>query len=129
VSLRLLIPTDRTASGPKLTMEASRLVVDYDCEGDDGRITSGRILFEELLSFRYWDISCCPAQNVLAATEVRVLEKSDYLDEIKSLWNESVGWQEWQKEQGGSDRFRHFTIYFDDAGSLDVVAARCHIDR
>jgi len=65
-------------------MEAGRLVVDYDCEGDDGRITSGRILFEELLSFQYWD---------------------------------------------GSDRFRDFTIYFDDAGSLDVVAARCHVDR
>lgn len=129
MALRLPIPTDRTASGPKLTMEASRLVVDYDCEGDDGRITRGRVLFEELLSFRYWDGSCCPAQNVLAATEVRVLEKSGYLDEIRGCWNESVGWQEWQKEQGGSDRFRHFTIYFDDAGSLDVVAARCHVDR
>jgi len=110
-------------------MEASRLVVDYDCEGDDGVITCGRILFEELLSFKYWDGSCGPARNVLAATEVRVLEKSDYLDEIKGRWNESVGWHDWQKEQGGSDRFRHFTIYFNDAGSLDVVAARCLVDR
>ncbi len=110
-------------------MEGSRLVVDYDCEGDEGYITSGRILFEDLLSFQYWDSSCCPAQNVLAATEVRVLEKSDYLDKIKILWNESVGWQEWQEKRGGFDRFRHFTIYFDDAGSLDVVAEKCHIER
>jgi len=129
VVLQLPTPTDRTASGPKLTMEGGSLVVDYDCEGDDGRITSGRVLFEELLSFRYWDSSCSPAQNVLAATEVRVLEKSDYLDEIKGRWNEAVGWQEWQQKQGGSDRFRHFTIYFDDAGSLDVVAAKCHVER
>ena len=128
MAIRLPTPTNRTALGPKLTMEAGRLVVDYDYEGDDGRITSGRVLFEELLTFQYWDSSCCPAQNVVAPNEVRVLEKSEYMDEIKGRWNESVGWQVWQKEQDGSDRFRHFTIYFDDAGSLDVVAARCHVD-
>ena len=126
--VRLPTRTDRTASGPRLTMEASRLVVEYDCEGDDGRVTSGRILFEDLLSFQYWDGSCCPADNVLPPTEVRVLEQSDYLDGVRSRWDEAVGWQEWQKEQGGSRRFRHFTVYFDDAGSLDVVAARCHVD-
>lgn len=129
MAIRLLTPADRTPSDPKLTMEASRLVVDYDCEEDDGRITTGRILFEDILSFQYWDASCCPAQNVVPASEVRVLERSGYLDEIKGRWNESVGWQEWQKEQGGADRFLHFTVYFDDSGSLDVIAARCHVDR
>lgn len=129
MALRLPTPTDRTVSGPKLSIEASRLVVDYDREGDDGRVTSGRIVFEELLSVQYWDGSCCPAQNVLPPTEVRVLEESDYLGEVRGRWNDAVGWHDWQKEQGGARRFRHFTVYFDDAGSLDVIAAKCHVDR
>jgi hypothetical protein len=129
VALRLATSTDRTISGPKLTLEAGCLVVDYDYEGDDGRVANGRILFEDLLSFQFWDSSCCPSQNVLPATEVRVLEQSEYLDGVKGRWDGAVGWQEWQQKQGGRGRFRHFTVYFDDAGSIDVVASRCHIDQ
>lgn len=124
---QLRIPTNRTVSGPKLTMEVGRLVVDYDCEGDDGRVTNGRIVFEDILSCQFWDNSCCPAQNVLPATEIRVLEQSEYLDGVRSKWHEAVGWEEWQQSQGGSGRFRHFTIYFDDAGSLDVIASKCTV--
>lgn len=127
--LPLVTSTDRTVTGPKLTMEAGRLVVVYDCESDDGRVTNGRILFEDLLSFQFWDSSCCPAQNVLPATEVRVLEQSQYLDGVKGRWDETVGWQEWQQKQGGIGRFRHFTVYFDDAGSIDVIASKCHIEQ
>ncbi len=109
-------------------METDCLVVEYDCAGDDDRVTSARILFKELLTFEYWDSSCCPAENILPPTEVRVLDQSEYLDRIRSVWDERVGWQEWQKKQGGSSRFKHFTVYFDDAGSLDVIAARCSVD-
>ena len=110
-------------------MEARCLVIDYDCEGDDGRITTGRIVFEDPLAFQYWDGACCPAQNVLPATEIRVLEQSEYLERVATRWDEAVGWQERQQEQGGRGRFRHFTVYFDDAGSLDVVAAKCQAER
>jgi hypothetical protein len=127
MALTILVPTDRTISGPKLTMVDDTLVVAYDCEGDDGSITEGQITFEDLLSFRYWDCSSCPAENVLGATELRELNQSDYLNAVRARWDESVGWHEWQKDKGGGERYKHFTIYFDDAGSVDVVASRCRV--
>lgn len=129
MALSLLTRTDRTFSDPKLVMEASRLLVDYDCEEDDGRITTGRVVFEEPLAFQYWDGSCGPAHNVLPPTEVRVLRQSDYLGMVTRRWSATVGGGEWQEDQGGAARFHHFTIYWDDAGSLDVVAARCQVVR
>lgn len=128
MALQPRIPTTRTVSGPKLTMEKNHLLVDYDWEADDGSVTWGRIRFDEVVSLRFWDNVSCPAENVLANTDIRVLEQSDYLDGGRARWCEAVGWQEWQREKGGPGRFQHFTVYFDDAGSLDVIAAKCHVD-
>jgi hypothetical protein len=129
VGLHLPIPTDRTVSGPKLIMEGERLTVDYDHERDDGQLEAGRIVFEGVLSFEYCDDSCTLAENVLPPTEIRVLDQSEYLVHVRRRWETAVGWQDWQQQQGGADRFRHFTIYFDDVGSLDVVAASCQFDQ
>jgi len=38
-------------------------------------------------------------------------------------WQERVGHYEWEEKKGGSGRFQHFTLYFDDAGCIDVIAA------
>lgn len=129
MDILLPTPTNGTESGPKLTMEGSRLAVDYDYEGENGLITSGRVVFEGVLSFVYWDSSCCPVENILAATRVRVLEKSGYLSDITESWNDRVGFHEWEQKQGGAGRFRHFTICFDDSCAIDVVAQKCQVDR
>ena len=124
LTLRLRIPTNRTIEGPILKMTKDRLVVDYDFEQDDGLVQWGRLVFEDVLTFKYCDTTCSSPESVLPSTEIRVLDSSGYLDSARLRWSKSVGWQDWQKEMGGASRYRHFTLFFDDAGSLDVVAAR-----
>jgi hypothetical protein len=126
VVLQLRVPTNRTVEGPRLEMARGRLVVGYDFEEDDGSIEQARLVFEEVLSFEYRDSACCPAENVLPPTEVRVQDQSGYLDSVRSRWVEAAGWQDWQSQQGGAARFKHFTVYFDDAACLDVIASLCH---
>ena len=127
--MRLVTPTNRTTSGPNLAVNRDQLTVSYDCDYDDGSVATGEIEFTEVIAFRFWDESSSPAENVLEATEIREQQESEYLRLVVGRWNEAVGWQQWQKERGGPDRFRHFTAFFDDAGSLDVVSARCDIKR
>jgi hypothetical protein len=127
MSIPLRAPTDRTVEGPSLKMEKGRLVVAYDFERDDGSIEHSRVVFEEVISYDYRDTTCCSAENVASATEVRVQTESKYLDSIMSRWEERVGWHAWQKEQGGAPRFKHFSLYFDDVASLDVIASSCHL--
>lgn len=104
-------------------MVGARLHTDYDYERDDGRLERCRLVFDEVLAFEYRDCSCCEAGTVLGASVMRVESQSSFLDTIRSRWTESVGWQDWQKAHGGSARFKHYSIYFDDAGCLDVIAS------
>lgn len=80
------------------------------------------------MSFEYRDDSCCPAENVLAANEIRAQQWSKYMHSIVSLWEERYGKEAWHQEEVGQLAFKHFTVYFDDAGCLDVVSAQCLID-
>lgn len=127
MALQVRVPTNRTVEGPSLEMAKGRLVVGYDFEDDGGSIEQARLIFEEVLSFEYRDSACCPAENVLPSTEVRAQDQSEYLDSVRSQWEEAVGWQDWQREQGGAARFKHFTVYFDDAACLDVIASSCQV--
>ena len=122
---RLAVPTHRTKAGPKLTHSREQLVVDYDFEEDDGSLQCARLSFEEVLSFEYRDSSCCCAEDVLAPSEIRVQSDSLYLRLVTERWSESVGNHGWQLSMGGRGRFLHYTIYFDDACSLNVVASAC----
>lgn len=108
-------------------MERDRLLLDYDCEQDDGAAEPARLIFEEVLAFEYRDSTSCQAEDVLPPTEIRILEQSRYLDSVRSLWEERVGWQDWQRQQGEATRFKHFTVYFDDVGCLHVIASHCKV--
>lgn len=126
-SLILTKPTNRTVDGPTFQKEAARVIVEYDFERDDGDVDWAQIVFEEVLVFEYREATCCGPDDVVEATEVRCLSQSDLLTEILNRWQQSIGWQEWQHEQGGADRFKHFTLFFDDAGCVDVIAASCRL--
>lgn len=128
MSIQLRVPTNRTVEGPSLQMAKGRLIVGYDFEGDPRSIDEARLIFEEVLSFEYRDSACCPAENVLSSTEIRAQDQSPYLDTVRSQWEEAVGWQDWQREKGGAARFKHYTVYFDDAGCLDVIATSCQVE-
>jgi hypothetical protein len=110
-------------------MKRDLLIVTYDYEQDDGSVTTGEVEFMDVIAFRFWDESTSPAENVLKPNAIREQQESEYLRLAVDRWNEAVGWQQWQKDRGGSDRFRHLTAFFDDTGSLDVVCGRCDIKR
>lgn len=123
----LALPANRTVAGPRLRQERGQFALEYDCQGDDGSIHWSKIVFREVLAFEYRQESCCTADAVIGARTMRSATSSPWLADVLKRWNESVGWQEWQQKQGGASRFRHFTIYFDDAGSVDVVAGSCDV--
>lgn len=113
--------------GPRLRLQPGELVVEYDYETDGGAIEWHKITFGDVLAVNYRDGASCTGDSVVGYREVRSLTHSAFLAEVLSQWNVSVGWEEWQKKQGGSSRFRHFTICFDDDGCVDVIAASCDV--
>jgi hypothetical protein len=101
------------------------LLVEYDYDNDDGQARWGEIVFTETLFFQFADASCF--EEVTAGDGIRRLEESQLLVSVVARWNESVGWHKWQQDKGGAARFSHFTAFFDDAGSLDVIASDCKV--
>ncbi|HLA85746.1 MAG TPA: hypothetical protein VJL29_13225 [Thermoguttaceae bacterium] len=126
-NIQLQQPTNQTVTGPRFHSDGSRIVVEYDCEEDQGEVAWSEISFEEALAFEYREAACCRADDVIGAHEVRCLERSAYLSDVIDRWQASVGWEEWQQKQGGAARFKHFTVFFDDAGCVNVVAASCAV--
>jgi hypothetical protein len=104
------------------------LVVEYDYERDDGNVEWSKIVFTEILVLELRDFACCRADDVIGCKEIRSQADSPLLKDAINQWQETVGWQDWQQARGGADRFRHFTIWFDDAASLNVVASACQVE-
>ena len=119
-------PTNRTVQGPLLNKTQDQLVVEYDFEMDGGELEWSRIIFQEVLVFEFRDSACCRADDVVNG--IRRSDESTFLRDILRRWQETVGWQDWQQEKGGAERFKHFTMYFDDAASLNVIASSCRIE-
>lgn len=125
--MQLLSPTNRTVEGPRLQLNRDRLVMEYDCQGDDGSIEWRKIVFGEVLAVEYQQESCCTEDSIIGADEIRSTAQSPLLAEVLKRWSESVGWQDWHQKQGGTSRFKHFTIFFDDVGCVNVIAATCNV--
>ena len=119
--------TNRTVSGPRFQRQGEKVILEYDYERDDGGTEWIQIVFEDVLDFEYRQDVCCDEEDVIRATEIRSLTQSERLSRVLKLWQERVGWQIWQQKQGGVGRFKHFKLYFDDAGCVDVIAASCQV--
>lgn len=126
--IKVPISMDQTSEDPEIKLSKDRLVIVYDSVDDDSQSREGRLIFEEVLAFEYRDEACCPAENVLPSCEIKVLDSSGYLDSVRVLWSERVGWQDWERKKGGAGRFRHFICFFDDFGCLDVIASSCQAE-
>lgn len=123
--LRLPLPTSATQEGPRFRGDGRQAVVEYDCQMNDGSSEWSTVVFEDVLQFEFRPSPCCTADDVVSETEVRVRATSPRLTAMLERWHETAGWQEWQQKQGGSARYKHFTMFFDDAGCIDVIAAAC----
>jgi len=126
-NLALRTATNRTVKGPLFRKDGEGITVEYDCEDDDGSTRWSRVEFAEILDFEYRQASCCDAQDILGPKEMLCLDSSDRLTALLTRWQDSVGWQERNAKQGGSERFKHFKLFFDDVGCVDVVAGSVRI--
>lgn len=125
--INLAWPTDRTSQGPRLIQEKENLVVEYDCEQDNGEPHWSRVTFQKPLLVEYRDIACCRDPALIESKAIRCLDTSPLLAEVMTAWQESVGWQDWQKKNV-ANKIRHYTLFFDDAGCLNVVGTDCFVE-
>jgi len=122
-NIRLPLPTSRTKEGPRFSREGGAVTVEYDYEDDDGAVQWSSVAFAEVLVLLFRDSSCCAPEDVLPSTEARCLSDSALLSQVTRTWAERVGWQDWHQARGGAKRFHEYTMYFDDRGSVTLVAS------
>jgi len=84
--------------------------------------------FKEAISYEWRDNSCIVEDDIVSFNKMRCQNKSEFLVHKISLWQEREGWQNFQEDKGGKERFKHFTIYFDDVGSLNVIASKYEVE-
>jgi hypothetical protein len=121
--ISLALPTSATRAGPILSLRGDVLRVDYDCEDANGSIQTAIIVFKEVLASQYRQAVCLEADDITPSNALVRMSESPWLEQLRQRWYDHVGWQANQTRLGGGGRFFHFHLYFDDAGSLDVVAA------
>jgi|GEM_PF-2605026 len=124
----LKIPTDFTEKGPILSYSKDKLLIEYDYKNDDKTVSWSKIEFNDVLAVQVKNSACFEEEDVLSEKTMRCMSQSAWLSRIINLWKESVGWHDWQQKQGGAERYKHYTIYFPDAGCIDVIAARFHLE-
>ena len=126
-SIQLPRATNRTRTGPRLAGGLGHVDVSYDFEADDGSIEWVTIRFQDVLQVELKPDVCCTVGDIVPSGELRVKTDGYRLSAVAGRWDERVGHHQWEQKKGGSGRFRHFTVYFDDAGCVDVVAATAEV--
>lgn len=125
--LQLPQPTSHTERGPVVELDGGRLTVHYDCVTEDGVAEWTELVFEEVLTFGYRNMAACTDQDVLGADYVVEDDASTELDAAVNRWTTFVGWQGHEKGRQRADPFKHFRVFFDDAGAIDVIARSLEI--
>jgi len=119
--------TNRTRTGPRLGGGLGHVELSYDYEADDGGVEWVTVRFEDVLQVEVKPDVCCTVGDIVPSGQVRVKTDGARLSSLLERWTEAVGHHEWQKKKGGASRFRHFTLYFDDAGCVHVIAATVEV--
>jgi hypothetical protein len=125
-TIRLPSPTNSTEQGPVVVYEKDNLKVKYDCNDNEKKWVE--ISFSEVLTYQFIQIACCQSEHIVDNNSIMVYDDTPFLLQARKIWEESVGWQDWQKKQGGASRFKLYRLYFDDEGCLDVIAAQCKVN-
>lgn len=85
--------TSRTITGPRLGLIPPRLVLEYDCEQDDGSTIWTRISFSDVLAVDFRQEACCTAEDVEGYNRMVRYQDSDWLAEIRDRWRRYLGRQ------------------------------------
>jgi hypothetical protein len=99
-----------------------QLTVDYDYAGREW----ARLVFQDVLLFEWRAESVCRGVDAVSNTEMSCSDNSLMLSEAVKLWMRSRYRSEAQISsedlRGGPSRFKHYAVWFDDSGTLHVVA-------
>ena len=127
-NLQLQRPTNRTSGGPKFHNDGQRIIVQYDYEEDNGKSRMVRNILWRCVGLRVSASSllrpgryCRGARSSLPGTIRASVGCGGSVAEIG--WLAGVA-----TKTGRRMRFKHFTLFFDDAGCVNVVAASCVLD-
>lgn len=125
----ILLPrqTDTTDNGPIVLATGMALSLKYDYHHDDGTIEWTEIKFKEVLAYRFDEWVCADGNPYLDFRKMAEFDTSPWLLRKLDKWDVSVGWQKFQIDKGGRSRFRHYMIYFDDQGILEVIGSSYQI--
>ena len=126
-TIPLPLPTNATRQGPVVEFRNSTLVVKFDHEDEAGNTKWITIVFDETLAYEVRQSICLPAEDLGQTGRIQCVSESEWLSEVRTRWTRAVGWQEYQKQLGGSGRFTHYSLYFDDVCALQVIAANCNV--
>jgi hypothetical protein len=116
--LRLPTSTAKADVGPILEYRADWLWVTYDATDATGEIVWTTILFRDATAVKFTPEQGCTPTMVEARSRVCEFEFSD--------WKRAI--QEANPRYELPASTRHFVLYFDDRGCLEVLAAEVSVD-
>ena len=120
--------TSATVKGPYIHYMHNDVVVDYDTEQMEGTLKWTRLIFRGVLAIEFMRDSCCRLEDIAGYKYLQCNVSSDWRDGHIERWERSVGFHDIQKELGGSARFRHYRVSFDDNSAINVLAEQVEID-
>lgn len=112
-------PSTEIVSGPNVTVEGVRLVLSFSYQDDDDAMWDGAVTFSGVRAYRHRAEGLCTAWHIEGAYDTLAeVGPSEWTDELRDAAR-----PEWR------DRFpmRHFMIYLDSYGALEVLAADAEI--
>jgi len=116
----LPLPSTAVIQGPALIDDEHGVVLSITCAAEDGRTHSSVVVFSSVRAYRRREETYCTAWHVQDTydTICEVME-SDWVDELR---RDAV--PEWR------DRWvlRHFMVFLDGFGCLEVVAKSARLD-
>src|SRR3989337_1707793 len=90
--MHIRIPaTDRTVTGPELSMTNGALVLRYDIERDESGPTWSTITFDDVVAVDFRDSSAMTSKDVASSDQMHVIEDSSWLSEIVRRRHNIVG--------------------------------------
>jgi hypothetical protein len=108
----LELSTAETELGPRFELGREALVVCYDAEGEGGVVWT-RLRFAPVFAARFTADPSVQAWMIGAYSKVCEVEASTWIQELTAATEEG---------RGPLQAARHFVLYFDDFGCLEVVA-------
>lgn len=122
--IKLPFSTSAVEKGPIVVFENDILHIKYDSVNQYGLVNWVDITFQEVLFMQFSQIACCKEEQIINSDSICCYTDTKLLIDMLDEWEDSVGWQEWQQKQGGAGRFKHYRIFFDDVGCIDVISSQ-----